>query len=364
MTVGLVLWLLLVLLLGWWLATLARLVKELRFLGRLGWSGQACRSSTRVAVVIPVRDEPQVSTLVNELSSRSSVDLIVVVDDHSREQMFSSLPPKTVYLRLEEEPRYWAPKARACWLGYLVAMASRPNGVVLFLDSDVTPPPDDLIQCMACMAQSGSCIVSAVPRFACETFRCRVAETVLSLASHAYLGLDLVSRGRGVAWFYGCCWAVHARVYEALGGHRGVRWSLVEDRDLATLARRHGVELVFLDSRHVLSTAWYPDLRGTVEALARIVAGSGAATVAVLVWLALANVLPLLLLAVEWRLALAVLALEVASYTLAARVNGYGLAHAVLAPFVAAVAYMATVIVSRSRGYVVWRGRRILVPPQ
>jgi len=258
-----------------WLRGLRGLLRSLAALEE--WP-QCSRRGRTVSAVIAVRDEERrLPALLDRLLEAGDDRLVevIVVDDGSRDstpllvEEYAARDPRVRLIRSPGPPPGWAPKAYALRLG-----ASAASGeVLLFLDADTRPASgESLVAAAAELAQPGG-LVAFVPRFLCRGRLCRAVESYMTGVAHGFYGFHRVRDPRdGLAWMYGCCWAVLRGDYERLGGHEAVRGSLVEDRDFAAYAKSRGYAVVPVDARREVGVESYEDLRGYAMLVARLAA--------------------------------------------------------------------------------------------
>lgn len=237
-----------------------------------------------VSVVVAARnEESNIPVLLEKLLGVGDPLLeVIVVDDGSTDatprivEEYAARDSRVRLLRSPGPPSGWAPKPYALSLG-----AARARGdVLLFLDADTVPvEPRVLVE--AASATPPGAITAFVPRFACRGLTCRAAEAFMTGVAHSFYGFNRVRNPRdSLAWMYGCCWAVRRETYRGLGGHAAVASSLVEDRDLAMLAKKRGVEIVPVDARDTVWVRSYENLRGYAMLIARLAADKASSTTA------------------------------------------------------------------------------------
>ncbi len=233
------------------------------------------RPRAPVSVIIPARNAAEtLPRLLESLTRQKDARLrdVIVIDDDSRDdtvgaaEEYAALLPLRI-IRNKEIPAGWAPKPYL----YSLGLSASSGGILVLIDADTRLLDERALSILAGCAEATHGIASIAPRFSCPTRRCRLAETLLTGFSHAFLGFDkALDPRRSLAWFYGCCWAVERATYMGLGGPAAVRNELVEDKALARIAKRMGKRITVIWGPDLVETEWYGGIRETVEALSRI----------------------------------------------------------------------------------------------
>lgn len=187
-----------------------------------------------VRVVVPARNESAaISRCVSSLRRQASQ--VVVVDDASEDDTAARAKAAGAgVLRLENNPPPgWLGKPRACAAG---AYGARTEWLA-FVDADVELHPCALASMATAASRAGSSSISIAGGLECRTF----AERLLLVE----LGLTLAAEGFPTDFASGQCFLVRRNAYERSGGHghRDVRASAVDDRDLAHLLGGHQARL-------------------------------------------------------------------------------------------------------------------------
>ncbi len=225
-----------------------------------------------VSVIIPFRNEPLLTKSLYSVfrqKTRFYREIIIVDDNSDLENVVETIPrsKEIAYIRLHGLPRNWSPKTYSCYTGYRCSVGE----VLLFLDADTWFTGDSVLEKLYSYVLEVNGIVSLLPRFVCNTIRCKIVETLLTTFSHSFLGFDkVVDQGKKLSWFYGCCWAIRRDVYEKLGTHSIVKNSVVEDRDFSEIAKSRRIPVKVVYATDLVETQWYPSFSETVNVLARV----------------------------------------------------------------------------------------------
>ena len=330
-----------------------------------------------VSIIVPARNEAEnLPWLLDSLLSQDYVNYeVIIVDDNSVDNTYkvaleyAKRDPRIKPVRNQlDPPPGWSPKVHAIIKG--LEHVKPDTRVLVFLDADTRLLADNVLRILVSNAYSFNGIVSLNPRFKCPTRRCRLAETILTTFAHSFLGFNRVLDPRhGLAWFYGCCWAVRRDVYDRLGGHYAVKHSIVEDRDLAEKAKPLGIPLKIIRAWDLIETKWYPAIKDSVKVLARLMrrhAERKNKTIAEASIIALSYLLPIINTAAGLLLdqpaltitgALNYIALTL-THTIGARINRYNPAYVLLAPLAGTIMSWGLLEAVRSK-HVEWRLRTL-----
>lgn len=272
--------------LGWWALGRPRRVDDLR----------AARSTPPLTIVIPARNEAaSIGHLLGDL--RADPDLatarIVVVDDHSGDDTaaIASRVDGVRVLPAPGLPAGWAGKPWACQYGAdTTAAGGSADDVLVFLDADVRIRPGAIGRLVDDHLRRGG-LTSVQPRH--ETRRWyEQLSAVFNVV--AMMGVGTGDR-RGATGAFGPVMICTRSEYEAAGGHRAVRSSIVEDLAMAARFRDAGRPVAVLDGGAAVRFRMYPEGLGQlVEGWTKnfaVGAGSTPALrlVAIVVWVTAAS---------------------------------------------------------------------------
>lgn len=260
-------------------------------------------------------------------------------------------------------PSGWGGKNWAC---HQLADEARGD-VLIFCDADVKPGADAVGRTVAAMEESGSGMLTALPRHRFDSWL--VAATVPLVAwlpVVALLPLPLVPRVRAPALGMGNGqWLAFTRAaYLAVGGHAAVRGNVLEDVLLARRAKQFGERLLVAAAPRTLEVRMYrgwQEMRlGFGKNLYALAGGTPAGLGLMLGIFLLAAVLPLFapLAGTGWGYtALALLLLvRICGAVLLAQGFATVLLHPVGVVLAAVIAVESAV---RAGGGVEWKGRRL-----
>ena len=218
-----------------------------------------------ISVCVPARNEQRnIGRCMDALRAQRYPNYeIVVVDDRSTD----ATPEILRHLAAREEslhviqgadlPPGWAGKPHA-----LTQAAAAARGEWLcFVDADTFLAPHALASAYAKAHETGADLFSIMTHQIMLTFWERtVLPLVMTALSAGFSPSKVNDPGRKDAIANGQFILIKRSVYEAVGGHRSIKGSVVEDKDLAVLVKGLGYRLVLADGREVASTRMYTSL--------------------------------------------------------------------------------------------------------
>jgi glycosyltransferase involved in cell wall biosynthesis len=209
-----------------------------------------------VSVIVPARNEEAsladcLRTLVGQTGPTYEV---IVVDDHSTDltpAIAESFPVRL--LSADPLPEGWSGKCNAAWGGARVAKGKW----LLFTDADTKHAPGSIAQGLQEATESSADLLSYSPKQEVHGLAERALMPVIfaELAT-TYPPKQVCDPSSPVAAANGQYLLIRHEVYDAIGGHAAVATSILEDVELAKLAKYAGYKLGFRMS-DVVSTRMY-----------------------------------------------------------------------------------------------------------
>ena len=225
-----------------------------------------------LTVIVPARDEEQsigecLKSLVAQ--SESVFELgrdweLVLVDDHSTDrtaEIARSFPGVTVVDAAKLE-KGWTGKNNAIWTA-----ARKARGKwILFTDADTIHEEGDLHRAMHEAARHKVGMLSYSPRqLVSGVWQRALMPLVFSELSLAYPPAKVSDPNQRVAAANGQFLLVEREAYRKLGGHPSVKDRVLEDVELAFIAKRRRVGLRFRYAPDALSTRMYRTTVAMIE---------------------------------------------------------------------------------------------------
>jgi glycosyltransferase involved in cell wall biosynthesis len=248
---------------------------------KLASAEPAKEATLELSVIIPARNEEHnlPGCLQSLLAQSDSLFLlgrdweILVVDDastdgtraialklaaeHSGMRVLDAPP-----LELRGSQRAFTGKTNACWMG-----AQNAEGRwFLFTDADTLHEPNDLVHALHEAARHHAAMLSYSPRQIVSGFWQRaLMPLVFSELAMVYPPAQVNDPGTRIAAANGQFVLVEREAYFAVGGHRAVGRSVLEDVDLAWNVKRSKRTLRFRYAPDALSTRMYRGFGDMVE---------------------------------------------------------------------------------------------------
>ena len=230
----------------------------------------------RVSVIIPVRDEEgSLEECLDSIISQRGVEIeVIVVDDGSMDKSFETAKKyerlgKLKVVKAGDPPRGWLGKSWACYLGYL-----RSSGdFLLFMDADTKLLSDRVIlYAVKALKERGVDYMTLFPRFSDGS---PLAAITNSFCSNLFYVLDppssLNDPGSRKSFLIGCFALIRREAYESVEGHKLVRSSFAEDKDLGEKLRVMSYRFLMLDGSRAVSTKLAKSVRGMWRNLVKLI---------------------------------------------------------------------------------------------
>lgn len=217
-----------------------------------------------LTVIVPARNEEQsIGECLRSIvaQSESVFELgrdweLIVVDDHSTDktaEIARSFPGVTVVEAAKLE-KGWTGKNNAIW----TAARKARGRWILFTDADTIHEPGDLHRAMHEAGRHKVGVLSYSPRQLVSGFWQRVLmPLVFSELALAYPPAKVSDPNQRIAAANGQFLLVEREAYRKLGGHPSVKDRVLEDVELAFVAKRRRVGLRFRYAPDALSTRMY-----------------------------------------------------------------------------------------------------------
>ncbi len=255
-----------------------------------------------VSVLIPARNEAAViQQTIRKLKQQTypNYEMIVLDDDSDDDTAHLARKAGARVITGEPLPPGWSGKNWAC---HLLSQAASGK-ILVFTDADVQWQPDALSAVVHQMQAADVDLFTVWPTQQTDTLPERLTVPLVALAILSYLPV-IMTHYSPFALFAaanGQCMAWKRRAYEAVGGHRRVADTVLEDVTLARAARKAGFSVRMADGNHLIQTRMYSDWQTVRDGFAKnILAGYSNSVFALL----LATVFHWLIFLLPWALLL------------------------------------------------------------
>lgn len=228
---------------------------------------EPARGVGTVSVVVPARNEERaVGNTVRTLRAQSYDDIqVVVVDDGSSDRTVqvaraaAADDSRVRVITAGDVPEAWIGKAWACHRG-----ARESTGQwLLFTDADIEYSPDAIARALGLALRLGRGGVTLAPRVRTGSAAERAVMPAAIALIHTLVAPGPLARSprSRVGLAAGAFILVDRDLYEAAGGHAGVRDRMVDDLSLAVNIKRAGGLLVPANGTSLISLRMYHGAR-------------------------------------------------------------------------------------------------------
>ena len=224
---------------------------------------QAAQISSRVAILIPARNEESSITLAvqSALGQKSIEDLEVVVlndasTDATADRLLEIKDPRLRVITGELElPQGWLGKNWACHR----LSKSVDADFLVFIDSDVTLQPFAVASAINSLTANQLHLVSPYPRQLAPTLLARIVQPLLqwSWLTTVPLRTTRTSLRPSLAVANGQFLVCRADSYTVSGGHEGIKGEVIDDIELLRSFYRNGFTGCVIDGSDIATCKMY-----------------------------------------------------------------------------------------------------------
>lgn len=217
----------------------------------------------RVSVLIPARNEEgNIREAVLSALSNQDADIEVIVADDGSEDGTAAIvrelatrDPRVRLIETPPLPHGWNGKQHACYV--LAQAATMP--LLCFMDADVRLAPDALARMAAFLEESGSSLISGVPRQLMQSWAEALLLPLIHFVLLGFLPMDGMRRVNSPAFAAGCGQLFMAvkRDYHIVGGHSAIRTTMHDGIKLPVAFRNAGYKTDLFDATKTASCRMY-----------------------------------------------------------------------------------------------------------
>ncbi len=229
----------------------------------------------RVSLLVPARNEAtNLERLLPSLIAQEYTNLeVIVLDDHSKDgtleviRKYAAMDSRLRLIEGANLPSGWLGKPHAC------QQLSRAAGgeILIFTDADTLWTAEGVSLIVNAFASTRADALCAWPEQECRDWLSSLLQPLQQWSLMAFLPLALVPARRfpiAVA-ANGQCIAFRREVYNRIGGHTGVRSSVIEDMALARNVKIARGRFRLLNAAGVIRTRMYGSASEAFEGYAK-----------------------------------------------------------------------------------------------
>jgi GT2 family glycosyltransferase len=221
---------------------------------------------TSVTAIVPARNEAHnIGEWVHDVLHQTHRPVSVIVADDCSDDATATVAqnaacsdPRVTILSLAPPPPGWVGKN---WAAYAAAALARSEWL-FFSDADVRMAPQALSAALAMAAERGAGALSFSATIVCQTWLERQVMPAMAALIFSGMPASLVNDDRvPIGLLAGGFMLVRREAYERVGGHRAVRSSIAEDRDLAERLKAFGYRICLADGARLVRVRMYRSAR-------------------------------------------------------------------------------------------------------
>ena len=217
----------------------------------------------RVSILIPLRDEERnVGALLQSLKKLTYQNIeFLLLDDHSSDKTLNLLyegtknDPRFTIIRGKDLPEGWTGKVYACH-----QLSEHAKGqYLLFNDADLRLSPNAVQAALLLMNKREASMITGFPAFPVSLFLEKLLVPLQHFVVHFHLPLAPANRTNLPSFTaaHGAFIMVHKESYKYVGGHEGIRETLLDDIDLAKAFKKKGQRVILANITNVVTCYMY-----------------------------------------------------------------------------------------------------------
>lgn len=231
--------------------------------------------SNKVSVLMPARNEEKtIEKCLNSLFLQDYKNMeIIVLDDNSSDgtpQILEEMSNERlrVIKGNEEPPKGWTGKNWACHRLYLESKGD----ILIFIDSDTYFSKNAISTMVSEMQNRNLDFISGIPKEETITFGEKITVPFLNFSILSIFPIFLSFLSRHFYFFTvanGQFMMFKRESYKKINGHQAVKNAVVEDIELAKIARKNGLKVQIFNLSQLVSCRMYTNFRKSFLGLSK-----------------------------------------------------------------------------------------------
>ncbi len=217
-----------------------------------------------VSILVPARNEERgIRECIESLCTQIYPSYeVIVLDDNSTDstseilsELKEEFPDKLIVINGAALPQKWIGKSYACH-----QLSLKANGeYLLFTDADTIHSPYSLLSLIRTSRHYQADLLTAVPDQQLSSLWEHIMVPFMHLLYHGYLPNSLIYASADARFIAanGQIMLFRHDAYHEIEGHKSVRYSLVEDIDLARTIKRNNGKVVLANAIDIVSCSMY-----------------------------------------------------------------------------------------------------------
>ena len=260
---------------GAWVFLIKSMVDSFRFTPYLDKFENTCKSSPKVSIIIPARNEEEfIGKCLDSLIKQDYENYeIIVIDDSSDDATgeiiseYAKRDSKIIPVSARPKPEGWMGKNWACMEGYRKATGE----LLLFTDADTNHSKNVLSLAVAHLISFNLDALSAIPKMLTFDFWTKITLPMISTFLHTrFSALNVNNPSKKTGYFFGSFFILRKKTYEEVGMHEGVKQEIIEDGALGKKVKESGYKMKMVRGDHLIDAVWARDKSTLWNALKRL----------------------------------------------------------------------------------------------
>jgi chlorobactene glucosyltransferase len=236
------------------------------------------KNHPKVSIIIPaLNEENNITKCLDSLLTQDYPNIeIVAVNDSSFDTTGKIMhtygirnSKRIMVINAEPKPVDWIGKSWACYQGYLHASGE----IFVFIDADTTIcSPSAISAAVIYLIEQKLDAITARPKIICDNIWTKIMLPILWTFSHIkYSSLCVNNPKSKTGYFFGCFYLITRKTYESIGTHKAVKNEIVEDAALGKKVKQQKFKLKMVRGEHCISTKMTGDFMTFWQGLKRSV---------------------------------------------------------------------------------------------